>query len=196
MHLPDDLPAWLSACLLPPHLPMAPGEGDRLSAVLLPVVARPTGATLLMVRKSSRLLKHAGQLGFPGGSLDVGETVEAAALREAHEEVGLDPLAVQLLGRLDEDRTIVTSYHIAPLVGWIAEPPEQWVVDAYEIESVLEVSLREVLNAEPVSWLEYTVENQVYRAPKYEFSGDVVVWGASARILLDFQRRLRILRPV
>jgi 8-oxo-dGTP pyrophosphatase MutT (NUDIX family) len=195
LRLPDDVAAWLQSALASGPRIVAPGQGDRLSAVLLPVVDRPTGPTLLLVRKSSRLAKHAGQLGFPGGSLEPGEDVQTAALREAAEEIGLHPTAVQVLGQLDDERTFVTSFHIAPLVGWIAAPPPQWVPDAYEIDAVLEIPLVEAVFSEPASWLEYAVEGHVYRAPRFEFAGDIVVWGASARILLDLQRRLRAVLP-
>ncbi len=188
----DDPRDWLRRALShPPRVSMPVGK-DRESAVLLPVLRREAGATLLFVRKSQHLAKHAGQVGFPGGAIDASDaSIEAAALREAFEEVGLRAEEVELIGRLDEDRTFVTSYHIAPVVGWVDAPPEQWRLDTGEIEGVVEVGLTEVVECEPVSWLDFTWAGVDYRAPRFEYSNGLVVWGASARILFNLQRRLR-----
>jgi 8-oxo-dGTP pyrophosphatase MutT (NUDIX family) len=172
---------------LPRQLPL---EGNRPSAVLLPILARPQGPALLMVRKSDQLRKHAGQVAFPGGALDPGEDATAAAMREAEEEIGLEPQRVELLGSLDDERTFVSDFHIRPLVGWVAEPPAGWQLDPGEIVGVLEIGLQELMDTEPCSWLEFTALKRTWRIPRWEFGGDRVVWGASARILLGFRERL------
>ncbi len=178
------------AALSAPPPQLLPLGGDRASAVLLPLLARPEGPTLLMVRKSLRLSKHAGQVGFPGGALDVGETAEAAALREAFEEVALPADRVQLLGILDDERTWVTAFHIRPLVGWVEDIPQTWQLDAYEIDSVLEVGVQELVATEPCSILEFAAYGQAFAMPRWEFSGGRVIWGASGRILNNFRQRL------
>ena len=99
-----------------------PGRTLRPAAVLVPVIARPEGATVLLTRRSDNLASHTGQIAFPGGRLDPGETAAEAALREAWEEVGLDPAAVELLGVGDAYET-VTGFVVTPVVGWLAEPP-------------------------------------------------------------------------
>lgn len=188
----DDPRIWVSQALRDPAPLQVPPEQDRKSAVLLPILRRDKGPTLLFVRKSQHLAKHAGQVGFPGGAIDATDgSVEATALREAREEIGLEAANVELLGRLDDERTLVTHFHIAPLVGWVETPPATWQLDAFEIESVIEVDLAEAVACEPSSWLEYRWQEVLYRAPRYEFSNGLVVWGASARILLNLQRRLR-----
>lgn len=181
---------WLRQRLATPPPRLLELEGNRASAVLLPILARPHGPTLLMVRKSAMLRKHAGQVAFPGGALDGGEDATAAALREAHEEIGLAPERVELLGSLDDERTFVSDFHIRPLVGWIAEPPAQWQLDRGEIDAVLEIGLQELIDTEPCSWLEFTAARRTWRIPRWEFGGDRVVWGASARILMGFRQRL------
>lgn len=168
-----------------------PLDGNRASAVLVPFLQRPGGPSLLMVRKSSRLRKHAGQVGFPGGSLDPQETAEQAALREAREEVGLEAGRVELLGRLDDERTWVTDFHIRPVVGWVADPPLKWQLDPFEIDDVLEIGLAELLATEPCSWMEWAMYGHVFAVPRWEFSGGRVVWGASARILNNLRQRFR-----
>ena len=99
-----------------------PGRTLRPAAVLVPVIARPEGATVLLTRRSDNLASHTGQIAFPGGRLDPGETAADAALREAWEEVGLDPAAVELLGVGDAYET-VTGFVVTPVVGWLAESP-------------------------------------------------------------------------
>ncbi|HZW16489.1 MAG TPA: CoA pyrophosphatase [Brevundimonas sp.] len=99
-----------------------PGRTLRPAAVLVPVIARSEGATVLLTRRSDNLASHTGQIAFPGGRLDPGETAGQAALREAWEEVGLDPASVEVLGVGDAYET-VTGFVVTPVVGWLAEPP-------------------------------------------------------------------------
>ena len=99
-----------------------PGRTLRPAAVLVPIIARPEGATVLMTRRADTLTSHTGQIAFPGGRLDPGETAGQAALREAWEEVALDPESVEVLGVGDGYET-VTGFMVTPVVGWLAEPP-------------------------------------------------------------------------
>ncbi len=99
-----------------------PGRTLRPAAVLVPVIARPEGATVLLTRRSDSLARHTGQIAFPGGRLDPGETAAQAAVREAWEEVALAPAAVEVLGVGDGHET-VTGFMVTPVVGWLAEPP-------------------------------------------------------------------------
>ncbi len=168
-----------------------PLSGNKASAVLLAVVDRPDGPTLVMLKKSKDMRSHAGQISFPGGGVETDETSEQAALREAWEEIGLAPERVEMLGALDDDRTYITNYHIRPLLAWVAEPPAQWRPDPVEVERVLELSLAEVVAAEPVSWLDFDILGVPFRAPRFHFQDGTVVWGASARILKRFIERVR-----
>lgn len=117
---PDGLPAR-SDFDLNPGAPR-PGRTLRPAAVLVPIIARPEGATVLMTRRSDSLASHTGQIAFPGGRLDPGETAAQAALREAWEEVALEPSAVEVLGVGDGYET-VTGFMVTPVVGWLAAPP-------------------------------------------------------------------------
>jgi len=100
-----------------------PGRVLRPAAVLAAIIARPEGATVLMTRRADTLASHTGQIAFPGGRLDPGETAKEAALREAWEEVGLDPARVEVLGIGDGYET-VTGFMVTPVVGWLDQPPE------------------------------------------------------------------------
>jgi 8-oxo-dGTP pyrophosphatase MutT (NUDIX family) len=99
-----------------------PDRPLRPAAVLIPVIARPEGATVLLTRRSDALASHTGQIAFPGGRLDPGETAVDAALREAREEVDLDPSAVEVLGVGDGYET-VTGFLVTPVVGWLRQSP-------------------------------------------------------------------------
>lgn len=92
------------------------------AAVLIPVVAAEEGARVLMTRRADSLARHTGQIAFPGGRLDPGETAVEAALREAWEEVALDPEAVSVLGLSDAYET-GTGYLVTPVVGWLESLP-------------------------------------------------------------------------
>lgn len=187
---PEDLRPWLRERLSRPPPQQLQLEGNRASAVLIPLLRRPTGPSLLMVRKSAKLRKHAGQVAFPGGALEADETAVAAALRETWEEIGLPPELVTVVGELDDERTYVTDFHIRPVVGWVADPPLEWRLDTGEIDRVMEISLAELLATEPCSWLEFTAQRRTWRIPRWEFGEDRVVWGASARILHGLRQRL------
>jgi 8-oxo-dGTP pyrophosphatase MutT (NUDIX family) len=94
----------------------------RPAAVLVPLIARPSGVSVLLTRRADTLTKHSGQIAFPGGRLDPGENAVEAALREAREEIGLNPALVEVLGLGDAYET-GTGFLITPVVGWLAAEP-------------------------------------------------------------------------
>ena len=107
------------------------------AAVLIPVVATDEGARVLMTRRADSLARHTGQIAFPGGRLDPGETAVEAALREAWEEVALDPASVEVLGLSDAYET-GTGYLVTPVVGWLHAIPAL-TPSADEVAEVFEV---------------------------------------------------------
>lgn len=115
----------------------------RPAAVLVPLLHRPQGPTLLLIRRRDDLQEHAGQVAFPGGRLHAGEAVEAGALREAHEEVGLAPARVELIGRLD-DQPSPSRYRVTPVVGLVRNPPPL-VAERGEVTEMFEVPLARLL---------------------------------------------------
>ena len=108
----------------------------RPAAVLIPVVERPDGPTLLLTRRSDSLASHTGQIAFPGGRLDPGETVVQAALREAVEEIGLAPAHVEPLGLSDAYET-VTGFLVTPVVAWV-RPGFDLVLNPDEVAEAFE----------------------------------------------------------
>jgi 8-oxo-dGTP pyrophosphatase MutT (NUDIX family) len=134
------------------------------------------------------LSRHAGEISFPGGRRDEGEDLVTTALREAHEEIALDPAAVEVVGALPPVNTFVTGYRIQPYVGLVGDPGALGLEpNPTEVETVLTFSLKRLREG-------YEMRRLVRRGvpihtPTYEVEGQLI-WGATARILGDFLKRL------
>jgi 8-oxo-dGTP pyrophosphatase MutT (NUDIX family) len=162
-------------------------HGGTDSAVLTPLYAGEDGELhAVFTRRRDDLSRHAGEISFPGGRQDPGETLMETALREAHEEVGLPPEAVDVLGALEPTPTFVTNYAIYPFVGLI-EPGFAWVVADTEVAEVLELRVADLRAAYGERRL--VRKGIPFRTPTYEVGG-ALIWGATARILGDLLTRL------
>lgn len=138
---------------------------------------------MVLTRRSQALRNHRGEISFPGGRLDDGETPEHAALREADEEVALAPEAVELVGRLPPLATVVSLSHIVPVVGRLRARPALRPAAA-EVERILHVPLREL--ADPAIFREeWWGEHEMARSIYFFELEDETIWGATARILVD-----------
>ena len=170
-----------------------PATGEmKPAAVLLPIVARgPENAaqlTMLFTRRAAHLKDHSGQVSFPGGRVALQDaSPEATALREAREEIGLDPVRVELLGRMPEYHTR-TGFRITPVVG-IVTPPFELRPDAGEVEEIFEVPLAFLLD--PANHQrhsrEWQGEMRWFFAMPYEGR---YIWGATAGMLVNLSRHL------
>lgn len=158
------------------------------AAVLVAVTDRPAPGVILTQRTDS-LRRHAGQIAFPGGRIDPGDAdATAAALREASEEIGLSPHAVELVGEADRYRTI-TGFEVQPVVGVIA-PDLVFTLQPAEVAAVFEVPLDFVLD--PANHVETSVEWQGRDRHYYEMAWQGHrIWGATAAMLVNLSRRLR-----
>jgi 8-oxo-dGTP pyrophosphatase MutT (NUDIX family) len=158
------------------------------AAVLVPVVLG-TVPSILLTKRSAQLSNHAGQVSFPGGRIDpVDSGPEAAALREAQEEIGLDPGVVEVLGRMP-DHVTGTGYRITPVLA-VLPPYLSYVRSTDEVESIFELPIEVVLDADAPRlqrqhvrgvWREYWV----WPHPEH------YIWGATAAILVRLAERLR-----
>jgi 8-oxo-dGTP pyrophosphatase MutT (NUDIX family) len=159
------------------------------AAVLVGLVERSDGLALLLTQRTDHLRDHAGQICFPGGRIEPDDQdAAAAALREAEEEIGLDPARVGILGELPVYQT-VTGFRIHPVVGWIT-PPFELRPDPFEVAEAFEVPLHYVLDPENhrrQSYRRGPVTRGYYVLP---YQGRFI-WGATAGILVNLARLLR-----
>jgi 8-oxo-dGTP pyrophosphatase MutT (NUDIX family) len=187
MVVADSLTARLEPLLLTPEEAAALDVHGRTdAAVLVPLFPRDGELHAVFTRRRDDLRRHAGEISFPGGRQDPGEDLRQTALREAHEEIGLDPADVELVGALAPTPTVVTSYAIYPFVGVIATATA-WRPSAAEVAEVLELSLPKLKRG-------YGRERLIrrglpFRTDVYKTDG-ALIWGATARILGDLFERL------
>jgi 8-oxo-dGTP pyrophosphatase MutT (NUDIX family) len=176
----------------PPH-DLLPGdriEGEDgeplLAAVLVAIIDRPEPGLILTVRRE-HMRKHAGQVAFPGGQIDEGESAVRAALREAQEELALDPDLVQVLGEADQYRT-VTGYSVTPVIGLV--PPDLPLVpNPEEVADWFEAPLDFVLD--PINQHRMSAEYQGRTRHYYQIDWQGRrIWGATAAMLVNLRKRI------
>ncbi|MBB5746457.1 CoA pyrophosphatase [Brevundimonas variabilis] len=160
----------------------------REAAVLVPIIAHAEGATVLLTRRADALTSHSGQIAFPGGRLDPGETAAQAALREAMEEVALDPACVEVLGFAEPYET-VTGFLVTPVVGWIASAPSL-TASPGEVADLFETPwdfLMDVANHRRDSFQPAEGPVRHFWAMPWQ---DRYIWGATAGIIRGLRARL------
>jgi 8-oxo-dGTP pyrophosphatase MutT (NUDIX family) len=181
----DDVRTALGAVLDPDPSPVA-AEGDRLAAVLVPLIESPEPSLVFTVRAEG-LSRHPGEISFPGGLQEGGETLVQTALRESFEEIGLE--GAEIIGALPPVHTFVSSILMVPFVGVFPELPPLAPSDA-EIAEVLNLPIERLSAMEKV--VEYEREGgRVWRGWAYEVEGHTV-WGATGFVLhtlLDLMRK-------
>ncbi|MET0325928.1 MAG: CoA pyrophosphatase [Ilumatobacteraceae bacterium] len=167
----------------------APAFPDaRPSAVLVALADGQSGAEVLLTRRSRHLRNHKGEISFPGGRLDPGETPVEAALREAHEEVGLDPSLVTVIGELDHLDTVVSRSSIVPIVGRVPSTLPLHPA-SMEVERILWLPLAELVRPDTYR-SERWGRTPTDRLLHFFELDDETVWGATANMLVDLLSRL------
>jgi len=172
-----------------PRRSLTPRSSERRAAVLVPILDEPAGPRLLIERRPRHLSSHAGQYAFPGGAVELGDgSVEATALRETYEEVGIEPQSVQLLGQLSDQRT-PTGFLISPLVGAVASgvtvrpSPD-------EVELTIRVPLEFLQRPGAFKMVRRRAWGLLISSQALVWNGHEV-WGATARMLLALRRLTR-----
>ena len=161
--------------------------GLRPAAVLLPIVDRPGGLSVLLTLRAADLRAHSSQVAFPGGKIDAGETPREAALREAHEEIGLEERFVEPLGWLDPYFT-GTGFRVAPLVALI-EPSFTLNINKLEVDEVFETPFAFLMDA-----ANHRLEEQEWQGRRRRYYAMLhqgrYIWGATAGILRNLHEKL------
>jgi 8-oxo-dGTP pyrophosphatase MutT (NUDIX family) len=176
-----ELEALLRGALLEPaHALTLDVDGATDAAVLVPLYVDEATTRAVFTRRRDDMRRHPGEISFPGGRRDDEDPdLQHTALREAHEEIGLPPEAVEIVGALEPTPTMVTGYAIYPFVGLI-EPGHAWDPSVGEVAQVLELSLAELragYDQRPVTRRGMTFMTDTYVV------GDAFIWGATARIV-------------
>lgn len=159
------------------------------AAVLVPLVERTSGTTILLTQRSARLKTHAGQISFPGGRIEQDDDGPvAAALRETEEEIGLARVHIEVMGFLP-DHLVISGYRVTPVVA-LVQPDVPLKLDATEVEGVFEVPLDHVLDTR-----NHVRQVRQFDGENIEFTdfpyGPHTIWGATAGMLMTLYRTLR-----
>ncbi|MGE0880839.1 MAG: CoA pyrophosphatase [Acidimicrobiia bacterium] len=163
----------------------APSPDGRRSAVLVPFYVHDGEPYLIFTRRTEHLRTHQGQVSFPGGRIDPGETPVQAALREAHEEIGLAPEHVEVLGELDHLVTFSVGSFVVPIVGFIPELP-RLTTNPVEVARLFSLPASELLH-DDVFHQEDWGDGRPFTVPFFELEHETI-WGATGRMLVNLFR--------
>ena len=167
----------------------AAGKVTR-AAVLIPLLLKEDGLSVLLTQRTNHLHDHAGQISFPGGRMDPGDlSPNDTALRESKEEIGLDPQRVEIIGHLPEYLT-VSGYSVTPVVG-LVQAQAEYILDEFEVADVFEVPLHFLLdpaNHQIRVWQSELGGRRFYAMP-YE---NRFIWGATAGMLRNLYHLLKV----
>lgn len=166
-------------------------EGDgRVGAVLLLLFTEFDRTKIVLTRRCEKLSHHAGQISLPGGRVDPGETTQQTALRETHEEIGVPPATIEILGQLNQVYIPPSDFTVSPHVGWFEGLPN-FVPSEMEVAEVITTSIRHLLDPATLSNGAIDVDGRRLNVPFYKIN-DHRVWGATAIILREFLLRTSV----
>lgn len=157
---------------------------SRIAAALLLLYPRDRDLAMPLTVRGSGLARHAGQVSLPGGAMDPGETLAETALREASEEIGVDPSQVRILGELTPVHVIVSGFTLHPIVA-VSDRRPDFVAAPGEVEEILEVSLDDLRDASRIGRGTRIREGVAVEYPYFDLMGHQV-WGATAMVLGEF----------
>jgi len=156
----------------------------RQAAALILIYPDRDSLRLPLTLRRDDLPHHPGQISLPGGAVDPGESARDAALREAHEELGIDPGAIRILGSLSTLWVVVSGFLVKPFVG-IADERPGFRTNAREVAALVEAPVEHVRDPARIHWARVTRDGIIVRYPYFDLEGHRV-WGATAMILSEF----------
>lgn len=159
-------------------------EGARQAAALILLYPGSEGFAFPLTVRRHDLPHHAGQVSLPGGGIDPGEAPPIAALREAHEELGIDPASVRLVGALSPLWVIVSNFVVRPFVG-VTDARPDFRAAPREVAALVETPVSAVRDVARINWAERARDGVLVRYPYFDFGGHHV-WGATAMMLSEF----------
>lgn len=160
-------------------------EPGRQAAVLIPLLARKTGLSVFFTKRTETMKEHPGQISFPGGRREgADKSLIETALREAHEEVGMAPTLVRVVGQLSPYRTI-TKYEVTPVIG-LVDNRFQPTLDPKEVEEVFEAPLAFFLEVENLKRRERLYQGKPRPYYYFDYEG-FHIWGATAAMMINFR---------
>ncbi len=173
--------------VLTPQPQVVSGVDARLAAVLIPLLMAGPEPRVVFTRRTENLTRHPGEISFPGGLVDPGEDLAAAALREAEEELGIAPGDVELLGTIEPVHTHVSGILVVPFVGMLSIDP-RFTPSAEEIAEVLEYPLSRLASRGREQQLE--MDGRRFTTFLFDMDGKVI-WGATGKMLWSFIELLK-----
>ncbi len=168
-----------------------PGADSRQAAVLVPVLAEPEGLRLVYTVRKADLQDHAGQISFPGGSMDPSDgSLLETALREAEEEIDLSRDLVEVVGEMEEMYIPPSNFRVSPFVG-LLPPGAEMVIAPDEVEEIFTVSLNELMAPETFRRALWRRDGRDYEVPVFSVDGSRrEIWGATAAMTAALLARL------
>lgn len=167
-------------------LPRPEQEGFREASVLILLHPARDGLAFPLIERPGSLRHHAGQIAFPGGALEPGESPLDAALRETEEEIGVKLPESSILGALSEISALPSGYHVHPFVAFAEEMPV-YRLQREEVDNLFEIPLAALTDPASISTFAMRRDDEDWSVPCYDFGGRIV-WGLTAMILAEFAR--------
>jgi len=172
------------------NLPRKKITEKRNAAVLILIFPEDDDLKIVLTKRTHQVKHHGGQISFPGGALDLGESIEVCALRETEEEIGISPNSIKIIGNLTPLFVPVSGFKMFPIVGWMEKAPA-FKINPTEVEKVILASAQELRNEQNIRSEMHRKYETDFTIPYFALNGEKV-WGATAMILSEFMGILPI----
>lgn len=169
-----------------PYRTLMAKKDAKKSAVLVLLYLNGENLNIIFTLRSKKLSNHSGQISFPGGHLDKGETPVQTALRESWEEIGLKSTDINIIGRLSDLYVPPTNYIISPVVGYMTQKPDYYINSPDEVEEILDLALEKFYDESVYSVENWKYKGQELKVPLWKIHTETPLWGASSMIMMEF----------